>query len=45
MLLKNGLIYDEESGEAKKGDLRIEGEKIKEIDSSLVKKKMKKSMM
>ena len=38
MLLKNGLIYDEESGEAKKGDLRIEGEKIKEIASSLVEK-------
>ncbi|MGM0410429.1 MAG: dihydropyrimidinase [Bacillota bacterium] len=35
MLLKNGLIYDDKSGRLKKGDLRIEGEKIKEIDSYL----------
>ena len=35
MLLKNGLVYDEESGELQKKDLRIEGEKIKEIAKNL----------
>lgn len=42
MLLKNGLIYDQESGDLKKGDLRVEGEKIKEIAEILNRKENEK---
>jgi len=42
MLLKNGLIYDKKSGRLKKGDLRIEGEKIKEIDSYISRQEKEK---
>ena len=42
MLLKNGLIYDNKDGDLKKGDLRIKGEKIKEIAKTLNKKENEK---
>ncbi|MFW6025429.1 MAG: dihydropyrimidinase [Candidatus Woesearchaeota archaeon] len=44
MLLKNGLIYDHKSERLKKGDLRIEGEKIKEIDSYLSSQEKEKTI-
>ena len=44
MLLKNGLIYDQEVGDVIKGDLRIEGEKISEIDKKLKTKKNEKTI-
>ena len=42
MLLKNGVIYNEKKGKLNKGDLRIEGEKIKNISSRLTKKENEK---
>ena len=44
MLLKNGLIFDDKSGELQKGDLRIEGEQIKEISEFLNKKNGEKEI-